>query len=86
MLSHMKTTINMSDSLFSQVKKLAENRGTTFKAVVESAVRMFISVEDQKKRSFKLKTHTFSGEGLQDGLKESDWSEIRRRIYEGRGS
>ncbi len=81
----MKTTIDISDSIFHQVRKLAAKRNTTFKAVVESALRAALAAENRPARRFRLQTHTFEGKGLQSGLSWDDWSDIRGMIYEGRG-
>ena len=81
----MKTTLDISETLFSQAKRVAADRGTTFRDLVETALRLFLKKESQPVRSFKLRVHTFRGNGLVPGLAEGDWGEIRRRTYEGRG-
>jgi Arc/MetJ family transcription regulator len=81
----MKTTIDISDSLFQQVKKVAARRNTTFREVVESALRAALAAENRAPERFRLQTHTFEGRGLQRGLSWDDWSAIRELIYEGRG-
>ncbi len=81
----MKTTINISDSLFSEAWKIAEKNGTTFREVIEKALRLFLKKGAKKEKPFKLKICSFRGNGLVDDLPEWDWEEIRRRAYEGRG-
>jgi len=39
MVTHMKTTLELPDELFAQAKKAAARRKTTFRAVVEHALR-----------------------------------------------
>jgi hypothetical protein len=81
----MKTTIDISKSLFEEAWKLAERRGMTFKEIIEAALHKLLKTERSSPKPFKLRWHTFRGKGLVEGLSEGDWPEIRRRIYEGRG-
>ena len=84
--AHMKTTLDISDILLQEAKQLAAKRHTTLRAVVESALRQFLRSETQAKRGeFRLRKQTFRGQGLQPGLEEGSWIEVRTRIYEGRG-
>lgn len=85
MVTHMKTTIDISKSIFEEAWKLAERKGLTFKSIIEGALRQFLKTEKKLVCPFKLERHTFKGNGLVEGLTEGDWPEIRRRIYEGRG-
>jgi len=80
----MKIRIDLPDALLQEIKKMARQKKTTVKALVEAALRVFLKSEKQNQRPFTLRTHTFRGNGLQPGLKEGDWSEILRRPYEGR--
>lgn len=81
----MKTTIDLSDPLFSKIKKHSQEKGTTMKTIIESALRLFFDQRQSGKKVFHLKKTSFCGDGLVDGLQEGDWEEIRGRIYEGRG-
>ena len=81
----MKTTIDLSDSLVREAKNIARSRGTTFRALVESALRSYIQERHKEKRRYTFKPHTFRGEGVQEGISEGDWNDLRNRIYEGRG-
>jgi predicted transcriptional regulator len=81
----MKTTIDISDALFQRAKDLAASRKTTFRAVVEAALRDALSAERRAPGRFRLRTHTFRGKGLQRGLSWDDWNAVRNLIYEGRG-
>jgi hypothetical protein len=82
----MKTTIDIADSLFKEVKQMASRQGITFRAVVETALRHVIEAEKLRaRRPFRLRKHSFRGRGLQAGLSEDDWEAIRNRAYEGRG-
>jgi hypothetical protein len=82
----MKTTIEINDTLFHEAKQLAAQRGTTLRAIVESALRHFLDPRGSGHQpAFRLRRHSFRGRGLQTGLTEEDWPTIRERAYEGRG-
>lgn len=84
--AHMKTTIEISDALFAAAKRAASERNTTFRTIVEVALRRYLeSTGDEAQRRPHLRRCTFRGRGLQPGISESDWSTIRERAYEGRG-
>ena len=81
----MKTTVDITDSLLKQVKKLAAERNTTMKVIIECALRDALAQKKRQRGKFRLVTHTFKGNGLQPGLSWDDWSALRSMIYEGRG-
>jgi copper homeostasis protein CutC len=54
--AHMKTTIEVSDTLFRSAKELAQTRHTTLKALVEEGLRRVLTEAQTKtKPAFKLK-------------------------------
>lgn len=81
----MKTTIDISDTLFKEAKKFIVQKGQTFREVVEAALRLYLESQRQKRRSFKWRHKPFKGKGMVEGLQEGDWDKIRERVYEGRG-
>jgi len=84
MVSHMKTTIQISDSLFEEARQLAKQERTTLKALVEQGLRRVIG--DRKRRNnFRLRKATFRGKGLQPHLSGASWEQVRQMSYEGRG-
>ena len=84
MASHMKTTIQIPDSLFEEVRKLATKEKTTLKALVEEGLRLALA-KHNRRSVFRLRKASFKGKGLQPGLTEASWEQIREKIYEGRG-
>ncbi|MBU2499628.1 MAG: type II toxin-antitoxin system VapB family antitoxin [Proteobacteria bacterium] len=84
MVSHMKTTIQMPDSLFEEARKLAHQERTTLKALVEQGLRKVIS-ERKRGTRFRLRKASFRGNGLQAHLTGASWEQIRELGYEGRG-
>ena len=85
MVSHMKTTIQIPDSLFEEVRKMAQREHTTMKAIVEDGLRRIVS-ERQRRSRFRLRKATFRGKGLQPHLIAGSWDQIRELSYEGRGA
>jgi CRISPR/Cas system-associated protein Csm6 len=84
MVRHMKTTIQIPDSLFEEARKLAHRERTTLKALVEEGLRRIIS-ERKRRGEFRLRRATFKGNGLQPHLAGASWDQIRDLSYEGRG-
>lgn len=82
----MKTTIDISDSLLVEAKRLARDEGVTLKAIVERGLRrMVVETEKTGDQPFRLRKASFKGKGLQPGLDEGSWERIRDMAYEGRG-
>jgi hypothetical protein len=82
----MKTTVDIATSLFHEVKRQAAQKGITLRELLEGALRAYLRNQEESKKPFRLKKHPFKGKGLAEGLSEGDWSAIRHRAYEGRGS
>jgi len=81
----MKTTVELQDALYKRARKLAEKRGTTFREILETALRRLLRETKEPRRPFRLRRCTFRGKGLQPGIREGDWAAIRSLIYEDRG-
>jgi hypothetical protein len=84
MASHMKTTIQIPDSLLEDARKVAAKERTTLKALVEEGLRLIVA---KRKRSsvYRLRKASFKGTGLQPHLSGASWDQIREKVYEGRG-
>jgi len=80
----MKTTIEISDSLLDEAKRLAAKEGTTVRAYVEQGLRRIVA-ERKRRGLFRLRKATFKGKGLQPGVQDATWERIREAIYQGRG-
>ncbi|MGZ3579430.1 MAG: DUF2191 domain-containing protein [Syntrophales bacterium] len=85
MVNHMKTTIQIPDNLYKEMRKLAQREQRTIKAVVEESLRRTLS-ERQRGRRFRLRKATFKGNGLQPHLAGTSWDQILHVSYEGRGA
>ena len=85
MVINMKTTIQIPDVHFEEVRMLARQENTTMKVIIEEGLRRIIS--ERKRRShFKLRKVTFKGKGLQPHLAGTSWDQILQVSYEGRGA
>ena len=84
-LSHMKTTVQIPDTLLEQAKRLASQEHTTVRALMEEGLRRLIA-ERKRAKPFKLRKVSFRGNGLQPQMAGADWRQIRDTAYEGRGA
>ena len=76
----MKTTVEIPDSLFREVKRYAAAHDLTLKEVLEAGLRAV--VKGGSARRFRLRKCAFKGEGM---VADYSWPEIRAIVYEGRG-
>jgi hypothetical protein len=81
----MKTTIEISDPLLREARKLAEREGLTLRALVERGLRRVVT-ETKTVAPFKLRRATFKGKGLQADAHVDSWDRLRDLTYEGRGA
>jgi hypothetical protein len=79
-----KTTVELSESLLREAKKLALEERTSVKALIEQGLRLVI--RERSRAGFTLRRASFKGEGLATGQSLQDWSAIRDQIYAGRGA
>jgi len=84
MVIHMKTTVQISDSLMEEARKVARSERSTVRALIEEGLQKVLK-EKRRKAPFNLRKATFKGKGLQPGVGGSPWEGIRDLIYEGRG-
>lgn len=82
--THMKTTIEISDPLLAQARKLAAREKTTLRTLVESGLRKVIA-EKRQTGQFQLRRASFKGQGLQPEVAGSSWDRLRELAYEGHG-
>lgn len=82
----MKTTIEISDALFSEARLLAATEGTTLRQLVEVGLRYALNQRKREAQPFKLRDASFGGHGLVEELKHAPWERMRDLAYEGRGS
>lgn len=82
----MKTTVEINDALLDAAKQYARDHHKTLRQVIEMTLQRFLkSQQEQPQDAFKLRKHSFRGEGLQGERGIDDWRSIREAIYSGRG-
>jgi len=81
----VKTTIEISNPLLREVRKLAAREGVTFRTLVERGLRRVVA-ETKPGAPFKLRRASFKGRGLQADLHDATWDRLRDLAYEGRGA
>ena len=85
MVSHMKTTVEIPDSLLSEARKVASEEGSTLRAVIEEGLRLAVERRARRGR-FRLRKASFKGRGLQPQARGTGWDRMRDLSYEGRGT
>lgn len=80
----MKTTIEITDPLLREARKTAEREGVTLRSLVERGLRRVVA-ESKPGAPFRLRRASFKGRGLQAGVHDASWDELRDLAYRGRG-
>ena len=70
----MKTTLEISDPLLDEVRKLAARDGTTLRALVERGLHHVVT--EKKAKPFKLRDGSFKGNGLNPDRAGASWEKI----------
>jgi len=81
----MKTTVELSNTLLLEAKRVAAKEQTTVRALIEQGLRTVLA--SRKRRSgFALRSASFRGDGLISGRSLQDWASVRDAIYAERGA
>jgi hypothetical protein len=83
-MATMKTTLDISDPLLREARKIAARERTTLRALVEQGLRRII-IEKKRKPAFRLRKASFNGRGLRPEIADAGWDRLRDLAYEGRG-
>jgi hypothetical protein len=83
--THMKTTVEIAEDLFTRTREVAQREGTTLRALIEEGLRAALARREQK-TSYRWPDLSVTGEGLAPGIEEGSWEPLRDRIYAGRGA
>jgi len=78
MVTHMKTTIEISTPVLTEAKRVAAREHTTVRALVEEGLRRVLRERQEEKKPFRLKVVTAKA-GLQPGM---DWDLPRELAYD----
>lgn len=81
----VKTTIEISDALLEDARRMAAREETTLRELVEEGLRRVVS-ERKRRADFRLRRASFKGRGLRPHVSEGSWERLRDHAYEGRGS
>jgi hypothetical protein len=79
----MKTTVEISPSLFAEAKRYAQAEHTTLRALIEMGLRHVLT---DGRPAFKLRDGSVGGNGLTPEFQNVTWEQIRDVLYEGRGA
>ena len=80
----MKTTLDISDPLLREARKVAQRERTTLRALVERGLRHVLA-EKRRRPTFSLRKASFKGRGLHPDMKEAGWEKLRELAYGDRG-
>lgn len=81
----MKTTVEISDALLGEAKKIAASEDVTLRTLVEQGLRQVIAQRKQRRGPFRLRKASFKGQGLSAEARAAGWGRLRELTYEGRG-
>lgn len=84
MVTHMKTTVEISDELAREARELAARQNTTLRALIEAGLRIVLK-ERRRRARFALRDASFRGRGLHPEFRSEGFERLREAIYEGRG-
>lgn len=76
-------TIEISDSLLDEAKRVASRESITLRQLIEEGLRRSLDERIKKKR-FRLRRASYRGRGLQPGV-SSEWAQLREAVYGSRG-
>ena len=78
MVTHMKTTIEISDNLLIRAKKRAREKQITLRSLIEESLAASL---DQSLPTKRVVPVTFKGKGLSRDFEGASWDKIREAIY-----
>jgi hypothetical protein len=81
----LKTTVEISDALLREVRKLAVREGVTLRTLVERGLHRVVAETEHGAR-FKLRRASFGGAGRQAELRDASWDQVRDLAYKDRGT
>jgi len=76
----VRTTVDLPDELVLEVQRIAREQNRTMGSVMEEALRGTIA-KYQRAQEFELADASVDGNGLQPGLRDAGWDELRALAY-----
>lgn len=78
----MKTSLDIAEPLWIEVKQLARQRGTTTRSLVEQALaRLIAEAADEGTVTFRLRDVSFGTGGVTAEFADAGWEQVRDAIY-----
>lgn len=81
----MKTTLDISDPLLREARRLAARERTTLRALVEQGLRSVVAERRRRAPAFRLRKASFKGRGLRPELSDAGWDRVRELAYQDHG-
>jgi hypothetical protein len=81
----MKTTLDISDPLLREARRLAARERTTLRALVEQGLRRVVAEKRRPTPAFRLRKASFKGRGLRPEIRDAGWDQLRELAYQDRG-
>jgi hypothetical protein len=81
----MKTTLEISDPLLEQARKIAARDGETLRSLVEQGLRKVVAERSARAKPFKLRDASVGVPGGGSIYETLSWEEKRALMYEGHG-
>lgn len=82
---YMKTTVEISDALLEETKKIAAREDVTVRTLIEQGLRRVIAERKQRRGPFRLRKAVFKGQGLTAEARAAGPERLHDLTYEGRG-
>ena len=80
----MKTSLELEDVLAKEVRLFAVNRGLSFRALCELALREYLAKDKNRGKPFNHKPVVAHSAPTPE-FQAMSWADLRRASYEGRG-
>ncbi len=85
MVTHMKTTIDMPDSLFRRTKALALKRRVPMRELITEGL-LHVLEKKEAEAPRRIEPVTFKGQGLSPEFSKGTWTTVRDAVYEEHGA
>ena len=77
----MKTSVEISNPLFEEARKLAAENGVSMRSLIEQGLRKVLDEQRQSRHSFELRDERVDGNGLTPDFQGASWTKIRDAAY-----
>lgn len=78
----LKTTLDISDPLLSQVRRIAARDGETLRSLVEQGLRQVVAERSAKRTAFKLRDCSVGSPGGEPLYERLSWEDKRALAYD----